>query len=208
MASQTAVLGASAPVREQPPASLVGPWAWARRNLFGSWWSSAVTILLGYLLVRWAWGFFSWAVLHAVWSVPVAANPLETAIPCRQVQGVGACWAVIGDKWRFILFGSYPYNMQWRPALAVLLFIGLYAVSANRKFWRKELLYIWIVTLAVIALLMWGGVLGMDYVAQDQWGGLPITLILATFGLAFAFPLAVVVALGRRSTQLPAVKVL
>jgi len=60
----------------------------------------------------------------------------------------------------------------------------------------------------VIALLMWGGVLGMDYVAQDQWGGLPITLILATFGLAFAFPLAVVVALGRRSTQLPAVKVL
>jgi general L-amino acid transport system permease protein len=55
---------------------------------------------------------------------------------------------------------------------------------------------------------MWGGVLGLPYVAQDQWGGLPITLILATFGLAFAFPLAVVVALGRRSTQLPAVKIL
>jgi len=208
MASQTAVLGTSAPVREQPPASLVGPWAWARRNLFGSWWSSAVTILLGYLLIRWAWGFFDWAVINAVWTVPVAANPLETAAPCRQVQGVGACWAVLGDKWRFILFCRYPYESQWRPALCVLLFIGLYWVSADRRFWRKELLYIWVATLAVIAVLMWGGVLGMQYVPQDEWGGLPITLILATFGLAFAFPLAVLVALGRRSTQLPIVKIL
>ncbi|MBN8906768.1 MAG: amino acid ABC transporter permease, partial [Rhodospirillales bacterium] len=38
-------------------------------------------------------------------------------------------------------------------------------------------------------------------------GGLPITLILATFGLAFAFPLSVLVALGRRS-KLPAIKLL
>jgi general L-amino acid transport system permease protein len=57
-------------------------------------------------------------------------------------------------------------------------------------------------------VLMWGGILGMPYVAQDQWGGLPITLILATFGLAFAFPLAVMVALGRRSTGMPAVKLI
>jgi general L-amino acid transport system permease protein len=48
----------------------------------------------------------------------------------------------------------------------------------------------------------------MPHVPQDQWGGLPITLILATFGLAFAFPLSVFVALGRRSTKLPAVKML
>jgi general L-amino acid transport system permease protein len=45
-------------------------------------------------------------------------------------------------------------------------------------------------------------------VSEDNWGGLPITLILATFGLAFAFPLAILVALGRRSTKLPAVKTL
>ena len=48
----------------------------------------------------------------------------------------------------------------------------------------------------------------MRYVQQDNWGGLPITLILSTFGLAFAFPLAVLVALGRRSTNLPAVKMI
>jgi general L-amino acid transport system permease protein len=55
---------------------------------------------------------------------------------------------------------------------------------------------------------MWGGVLGLSPVSEDYWGGLPLTLILATFGLAFAFPLAILVALGRRSTKLPAVKLL
>ena len=206
--SEVALATAPLPARERPPAGVVGPVAWGRHNLFGSIGSSVVTIVLGVLIFYFFWRFLSWGLIHAVWSVPVAANPLETAIPCRQVQGVGACWAVIGDKWRFILFGRYPYDMQWRPGLCVLLFIGLYVISAMRRFWRKELLYIWIATLVVIAVLMWGGVLGMEYVAQDQWGGLPITLILSTFGLAFAFPLAVLVALGRRSTQLPAVKFL
>jgi general L-amino acid transport system permease protein len=55
---------------------------------------------------------------------------------------------------------------------------------------------------------MWGGILGLPPVTEDNWGGLPITLILATFGAAFSFPLAVLVALGRRSTKLPAVKML
>src|SRR5262249_62051647 len=53
--------------------------------------------------------------------------------------------------------------------------------------------------------LMGGGVLGLSLVPQGRWGGLPVTLILATFGLAFGFPLGVVVAVGRRS-PLPAIK--
>jgi general L-amino acid transport system permease protein len=91
--------------------------------------------------------------------------------------------------------------------LACILFIGLYAISAMRRFWRKELAIIWAVTLTVIGVLMWGGVFGLTYVDQERWGGLPITLILSTFGLAFAFPLAILVALGRRS-NLPAVKII
>ena len=66
---------------------------------------------------------------------------------------------------------------------------------------------IWLGTLTAIGILMWGGVFGLSYVPQERWGGLPITLILATFGLAFAFPLSILVALGRRS-NLPAIKVL
>ncbi len=199
----------AAPIAERarPAAGRFAPVAWARANLFSGWLSTAVTLALIYVIARWAIGFFDWAVLHAVWTVPQTdAGPDASA--CRDAKGVGACWAMVGDKYRFILFGRYTYEEQWRPAIVIALFIGLYAVSAMRRFWRKELLLIWIVALTAIGVLMWGGVLGLEYVPQDSWGGLPITLILSTFGLALAFPLAVLVALGRRSTELPAVKVL
>jgi general L-amino acid transport system permease protein len=193
---------------ERAPAGSIGPWAWARKNLFSSWLSTAVTLALGYVLLRWAVGFVSWGLIHAVWSVPDKAPGVPDTTACLDAKGVGACWAVIREKYRFILFGRYPYDEQWRPAICIALFIGLYAISAQRRFWRPMLLGIWLGVLAVIGVLMWGGVLGLQPVGDDNWGGLPITLILATFGLAFAFPLAILVALGRRSKNLPAVKAL
>jgi general L-amino acid transport system permease protein len=199
---------APVPARTQPATAMVGPVAWARANLFNSWWSTAVTLVLLYLILRAAWGFIDWGIINAIWTVPHGANGAPDTAVCRNAIGTGACWAVIEEKYRFMLFAFYPYDQQWRPAIVILLFVGLFVVSANRRFWRKELALIWIVTLVLIGVLMWGGILGMPHVAQDQWGGLPITLILATFGLAFAFPLSVFVALGRRSTKLPAVKML
>ncbi len=198
---------AAVPERGRPALAAVAPVAWARANLFSGWLSTAVTLALIYLIGRWAIGFFQWGVLNAVWSVPQGANGPDPAA-CQAARGTGACWAMVGDKYRFILFGRYPYDEQWRPAIVVALFIGLYAVSAMRRFWNKGLIAVWLATLTAIGVLMWGGILGMEYVPQDSWGGLPITLILSTFGLAFAFPLAVVVALGRRSQDLPAVKVM
>jgi general L-amino acid transport system permease protein len=44
-----------------------------------------------------------------------------------------------------------------------------------------------------------------DYVETHLWGGLPVTIILATYGLVFAFPYGVLLALGRRS-RLPLIK--
>ncbi|WP_270936829.1 amino acid ABC transporter permease [Falsiroseomonas oryzae] len=188
------------------PITAIGPIAWARQNLFGSWWSTAVTLVLAYLIVRWTIGFVEWAFLNAIWEVPVVNGQAQTQA-CREIKGVGACWAVITEKHRFILFGTYPFEQHWRPALVCLLFVGLYVVSAMRRFWTWHLVPIWAVTLTVIGVLMWGGVFGLPYVPQERWGGLPITLILSTFGLAMAFPLAILVALGRRS-KLPAIKML
>jgi general L-amino acid transport system permease protein len=207
MSTSIAASGHAA-TRERPPIGSVGVVGWMRTNLFGSVWSTAVTLALGYIIVRVLFAVFEWGVVHAIWSVPYGKNGIPDTSVCQNVKGVGACWAVLADKYRLILFGRYPYDEQWRPAIVVLLFIGLYVVSAMRRFWRKELALIWVVTLALVAILMWGGVLGLPLVTEDYWGGLPITLILATFGLAFAFPLSVLVALGRRSTKLPAVKVL
>ena len=188
------------------PIRTTGPIAWARANLFASWWSTAVTLVLAYLIVRWTLGFVEWAFINAVWSVPMQGNQPQTGA-CRDMKGVGACWAVIAEKHRFILFGTYPFDEHWRPALVCVLFVGLYIVSALRRFWNWRLIPVWVGTLAVIGVLMWGGVFGLSYVPQERWGGLPITLILSTFGLAFAFPLAILVALGRRS-KLPAIKML
>ncbi|MFC7607790.1 amino acid ABC transporter permease [Teichococcus aestuarii] len=184
----------------------MGPLAWAKANLFSSWISTAVTLALGYLLVRWTMGFIDWAFINAIWSVPVTPQGAQTQA-CRALGGTGACWAVVTEKHRFILFGTYPYEEHWRPAICVLLFIGLYIVSAMRRFWRPALALIWLATLAVIGVLMWGGMLGLSYVPQERWGGLVITLILATFGIALAFPLSILVALGRRSSM-PAIKTL
>jgi general L-amino acid transport system permease protein len=208
--SQTAATAGTLPAatRERPPADLVGPWAWVRTNLLGSWWSTAITLLLGYIIVRLVFGLVEWGLVNAVWSVPYDANGVADTSACQNAKGVGACWAIIADKYRLVLFGRFPYDEQWRPALVVLLFIGLYIVSGMRRFWRKELALVWVVTLIVVGILMWGGIFGLTEVPEDMWGGLPITLILATFGAAFSFPLAILVALGRRSTKLPAVKML
>jgi general L-amino acid transport system permease protein len=208
--SQTAATAEHVPTaaREQVKIPGLGPWAWVRANLLGSWWSTAITLALGYLILRVVFGLVEWGLVNAIWSVPYSDTGTPDTSACINAQGIGACWAVIADKYRLILFGRYPYDEQWRPAVVVLLFIALYAISAMRRFWRKELALIWIGILTVIAVLMFGGVFGLPFVSEDNWGGLPLTLILATFGLAFAFPLAVLVALGRRSTGLPAVKLL
>jgi general L-amino acid transport system permease protein len=194
--------------REQAKVDAVSPWAWARANLFGSVWSTAVTLALGYIIVRVLFSLIAWGLVNAVWTVPYGPTGIADTAICQNMKGIGACWAVLNDKYRLILFGRYPYDEQWRPAIVVLLFVGLYIVSAMRRFWRKELVLVWIGTLTLVGILMWGGIFGLTEVTEDNWGGLPITLILATFGAAFSFPLAILVALGRRSTKLPAVKML
>jgi len=173
---------------------------WLRANLFSSIPNGILTLLLLAVLIEGVVGFVQWGIANAVWLVP----PNDSSA-CRAVRGLGACWAVIPEKYRFILFGIYPYDQQWRPALSILLFIALFYLSTRRFWWRRELIYLWIAALVLISILMWGGVFGLDFVSQDRWGGLPVTLILATFGLAFGFPLGVLVALGRRS-NLPAIR--
>ena len=52
-----------------------------------------------------------------------------------------------------------------------------------------------------------GGWFGLPVVETARWGGLPLTLLLSSVSLVIAFPLAVLVALGRQS-QLPAIHAL
>lgn len=189
--------GGGSPV-VQPPVSKTGVIGWLRANLFSTWYNSIVTLLLLYLLLQVIPGLVDWIFLSAVWT----AAPPEV---CRAASG--ACWAFIHEKYRLILFGTYPFAEQWRPTLAVAVFLALILASCNRLFWKPWLAVAWVVGLAAVAVLMYGGVLGLTLVPTTRWGGLPLTLMLATFGLAFGFPLGILMALGRRS-NMPALRLL
>src|SRR6476659_4559613 len=111
---------------------------WLRANLFSSITSSVVSLLLLAVLAKAFVGLVQWGYWNAVWLVPD-----NNTAACRAVRGLGACWAVIPEKLRFILFGTYPFGEQWRPALAVAIFIALFVVSSRRWAWRKELALVW-----------------------------------------------------------------
>jgi general L-amino acid transport system permease protein len=168
--------------------------SWLRTNLFSSWSNSLLTIAALWLLWRVVPPFIDWAFLDAVWLAPDAQA-------CRSAAGSGACWAFIAEKHRFILFGTYPYEQQWRPATACVILVALWIVSALRRFWSWRLVPVWAAGLGAVGALMWGGVLGLPYVENERWGGLILTLLLTTFGLALAFPLSILLALGRRSSM-------
>jgi general L-amino acid transport system permease protein len=170
---------------------------WARENLFSGWLNSAVTLLLIFVLWQSLPPFIDWAFLDAVWKPDANA--------CREAEG--ACWGFIAEKHRFILFGTYPYEQHWRPGLASVILVGLWVFSAIRLFWKWWLALVWLFGLFTIGILMWGGVLGLPYVENERWGGLILTLLLSTFGIAIAFPLSILLALGRRS-EMPMIRAL
>jgi general L-amino acid transport system permease protein len=130
----------------------------------------------------------------AVWQATFAPD----AQICR-ARPEGACWGVVAEKWRPLLFGRYPFAQQWRAAAAGALLVALTLASAWPRMWRWWLAPLWLAALAGAGLLMGGGLLGLPPVPPGQWGGLPLTIALAVFSVALAFPLALALALGRRS---------
>ncbi|GAB4479478.1 MAG: amino acid ABC transporter permease [Burkholderiaceae bacterium] len=188
------------PIPPRPaPVKTEGVVPWIRANLFGDVKSGLATLAIVALAVYYLPGFFGWAVVNAVL--------VTDADVCQTARGTGACWAVVLEKFRLIVFGRYPYEQQWRPELATTLLVALLIVSCIRYFWKPWLALAWIVVVPAFFVLMGGGWFGLEAVPTDQWGGLPLTIMLATFGIVLAYPLAIVVALGRRS-QLPAIRTL
>ena len=174
-----------------PPIAVEGVLPWLKRNLFDGWRNTLATLIVLGILAVTIPPIFEWAIWNAV------ASPDNAA--CRAAVGVGACWGVVAEKYRLILFGRYPYPEQWRPLIACLTMIALLAASCYRGFWRTWLIGAWVAMLVVFFILMFGGVFGLMYVETARWGGFPLTLMLSTLSLAMAFPLAILVALGRRS---------
>ena len=82
---------------------------------------------------------------------------------------------------------------------------SVWVASCSTRFWKPSLVLIWVAGLTVFFALMGGGIAGLGKVPTDLWGGLPLTLMLSVISMVLAFPIAVLVALGRRS-EMPAIR--
>lgn len=186
------------PLPDRPaPGSQIGVLGWLHQNLFSSIGNGVITVVILALLLWFLPPMISWLFLDAVWG----KQAIEV---CNQARGTGACWAVVPEKLRVMLFGTYPYDEQWRGGLVVIILSLLLIVSGIKWFWNRSLILIWVLA-TVATLWLMGGGWGLTPVAVGNWGGLPVTLILAVFGIAGAFPLGIGLALGRRS-DLPLIR--
>ncbi len=179
------------------PVKTEGLLPWVKHNLLASVPNALLSMAIMGIALWAVWGAVDWGILNAV----TAAN----ADLCQANRGIGACWGVVNEKARLIVMGRYPREDHWRPALATVLLVSLIVASCSPKFWKAWLPLLWVAILAAFFTLMSGGVLGLAKVPTDQWGGLPLTIMLTVISMTLAFPVAVAVALGRKS-NMPAIK--
>lgn len=186
------------PIAARPsPVRTTGAVAWIRNNLFADWRSGLTTVFMIGLALYLLPALWRWGLAGAIFGADADA--------CQSARGSGACWGVVTEKYRIILFGRYPFEEQWRPLVATSLMVGGLVLSCIRWFWKPWLVIMWVGILAVFFTLMGGGNFGLSEVRTDLWGGLPLTVMLATLSIFLAFPIAILVALGRRS-NLPAIR--
>jgi len=178
----------------KPPLASVGVIGWIRKNLLSSPGNTVLTLVILSLFWFSLIPFLKWAFLDACW------DPNGN---CR--EATGACWSVITSNYKMILFGFFPQHILWRPITAIVLLVSLLFISRNRRYWNVYLGYAWLISLMIMGVLLKGGILGLESVDIEQWGGLILTLLLSVFGLTAAYPLGILLALGRQS-RMPVIK--
>ncbi len=181
----------------QAPQHSVGAVTWLREKLFNTWYNSLLSVAILLIFTTIIPPFIRWAFIDSLWNSSAAA--------CRDIDG--ACWSIIPHNIKFIFLGFFPSGQEWRPLLAMFILISLVIYCRKRERWGKQLLWLWAIAIITMATLMYGGIFGLPVVETAQWSGLPLTLMLSFFGMIAAYPLGVLLALGRRS-HMPAIKTL
>ena len=176
-----------------PPSRAVGPFLWLRENLFSSWGNTLLTLLALWLIYQAVTTVLGWAALNATWQG-------KDGSACH---AGGACWPFASAWFGQFMYGRYPDPERWRVnltyALALAGLVPLMVPRVPGKPWT--LLYLLAVFPVLAVILLSGGVLGLAHIPTDLWGGLLVTLVIASTGIAAAFPLGILLALGRRSAM-------
>ena len=219
-----------------PPKNVIGPVAWLRENLFSGWVNSLVTVLIGAVLLWLVLTIGQWVVTEARWGVVtnnlrlflIGQYPadqawrlwLDMAIISvlaglsagawgRATRALGitlsVCQLMLAGLMLASPLGVIPAGLFVLNAALVWVafFIGL-----RGWIYRRLLLIAWIASLPISYVLI-SGMAGTPFpsVSSNIWGGLLLTVLLASVGIILSFPFGVLLALGRRS-RLPVVRIL
>jgi general L-amino acid transport system permease protein len=147
----------------------------------------------------------AWGLWHAEFRPDAGA--------CQALAHEGACWGVVRAKGLTLLLGHYPPEEAWRPALAMLMCLaaGLLLwrgagqpLAGSATALRRDVLVrrlVVAVAAGLVALWLVAGGGPLTPVPSTLWGGLPLTLMLALGSYAGSWPLALALALARRSDR-------
>jgi general L-amino acid transport system permease protein len=141
------------------------------------------------------------AMLAATYAVLLALPVLQGPITGLSGPSLGALSAAFGQVWSWFAGGLALVAAGWLAAWAVDR--RLEPESRARRRVTRWLRLGWLASLPVVLLLLHG--VGDVVVPLRLWGGLLLTIVLAIAALVLAFPLGIVLALGRRSS-LPLVR--
>ena len=192
----------------KPPISQIGAILWLRTNLFSSWINTVLTAASIYLLYIMIPPLLDWMFFNASFSFGTInffgfdikfSEAMATNTNCGRE---GACWPYIYEKLYMYTYGFYPRTETWRPnivfGLTALLFVIIPLVK-NYKYKNRVTLSLIVFYPIISYILISGGFGLLPVVETHQWGGLLLTLIIASVGIIVSFPIGVVLALGRQS---------
>ena len=178
---------------------LQGRLKWAEKNLFSSPINTLLTLACAGLIIMTGIPLLNWLIIEAYWSGTTPADcPDKTA----------ACLPFIWVRFDQFMYGLYPEAERWRVNLG----LGLIIMSALPLFVPRFSGKRWLIPVLIVAYpligtgLFLGGNFGLTYVETGRWGGFFLTLVTALFVLSTSLPIAVLLALGRRSSM-PMVRV-
>jgi len=189
-----------------PPAEMRGATAWLRANLLSTPFNIALTVLIVLLLAWVTSETVRFLVIDAAWS----GNDRDACLWSVQHREIGACWPFVWERLPYFIYGSYPIPQRWRVDVFFLMLavgvVWLLWLKAPRRDLGATYFFIALPVVSYILLTGWSAI-GLQPVDTVLWGGVLVTIVVASVGIVFSLPLGIILALGRRS-RMPAVRML
>ncbi len=185
---------------QPPPAAMTGAVGWLRENLLSTPFNITMTVLIALLLFWVIPDLVKFLLIDAVWT-GADRDACREAVQHREI---GACWPFVWERLPYFIYGSYPIPQRWR----VDLFFAMLAVGVAWMLWleapRRDLgaAYFFVVVPVCSFILLHGWpLIGLPVVDTVLWGGVLVTIVVASVGIVFSLPIGILLALGRRSSM-------